>query len=389
MRALQVGRALQRMGHVTVLVVSSAADDHDAMAATVQEFDVLPPILPERVPMRLGDRLRRCFARRYMNLSGYMASAAHQAWVDAVRTEFDMCWVLNARTPNLLNTWLWPNSHLDVDDIPSTYQRTVAQNAFSLSERLRARILRRLLYRHERQLSHRFTTLSVCSAPDREYLGDTERIHVIPNGFERPSRAPARRIDPAAPRIGFIGLFSYLPNLDGVQWFLAQCWPLIKAAVPSIRLRLVGKDSDGPLKPANPDVDALGWIADPAHEISTWSTMIVPIRFGGGTRVKIADAFSRKCPAVATTLGAFGYEVAHGKQLIIADRAADFARACVELVLKPEQAAAIAERAWTDFLDKWTWDAIIPKVCSAAEDCLRRSTPVASSMESKPRLTPK
>jgi glycosyltransferase involved in cell wall biosynthesis len=174
------------------------------------------------------------------------------------------------------------------------------------------------------------------------------------------------------PKIGFIGLYSYLPNLDGVRWFLLKCWPAIRLAVPGIRFRMIGKDTDGPLRPTAPNVDALGWVADPAAEIASWSAMVIPIRLGAGTRIKIADAFSRKCPVVSTSLGAFGYEVNDKQHLRIADDPAAFARACVELVRDRAGAAAMAERAWADFVVKWTWEAIAPRVWAAAEDCLRR-----------------
>jgi glycosyltransferase involved in cell wall biosynthesis len=166
-------------------------------------------------------------------------------------------------------------------------------------------------------------------------------------------------------------LFSYKPNLDGIHWFLRECWPGIKREIPGARLRLVGKDSDGLLQPTAAGVDCLGWIADPSEEIATWSAMIIPVRFGAGTRVKVAEAFGRKCPLISTRLGAFGYDVADGRELLLADSPEAFSAACVQLIRDPSAATAMAARAWRLFLDKWTWDAIRPRVWAAAEHCLR------------------
>ena len=149
--------------------------------------------------------------------------------------------------------------------------------------------------------------------------------------------------------------------------------------MPGIRFRLVGKDTHAALTSGAHDVDALGWVADPTAEIASWSAMVIPIRLGGGTRVKVADAFSRKCPVVSTHLGAFGYDVKHGRELLLADDPTDFASACVSLIRHPANAAHMAERAYRAFLEKWTWDAIAPRVWAAAEDCLRRSSAVSSS----------
>lgn len=100
--------------------------------------------------------------------------------------------------------------------------------------------------------------------------------------------------------------------------------------------------------------------------------MIIPIRVGGGTRVKIAYGFSQKCPLVSTSLGAYGYRVESGCEMYLADTADAFADACLRVIRNPEQATQMAERAWRQYLEKWTWEAIRPSVWAAADDCLRR-----------------
>ena len=104
--------------------------------------------------------------------------------------------------------------------------------------------------------------------------------------------------------------------------------------------------------------------------------MVVPIYMGAGTRVKIAQAFSLKCPVVSTSIGAYGYEAVNGYDMFLADTAASFSDACVRAIREPRVAKEIAERAWCRFLDHWTWDAVRPRVWAAAEDCLRMCTPV-------------
>jgi glycosyltransferase involved in cell wall biosynthesis len=265
-----------------------------------------------------------------------------------------------------------------VDDIPSAYHRALGGRGSNCLSRLKARTQRALLHRRERFFRDRFTTVSVCSEADRTYLGG-EAVHVIPNGFARPAREPHENTSAHAPRIGFIGLYSYAPNLDGVRWFLKEVWPSVQRAVPGVRFRMIGKDTDGTLKPADAAVDALGFVADPADEIATWSAMVVPIRFGGGTRIKLADAFSRKCAVVSTPFGAYGYNVEHDKQVLLAEDAASFSASCIELLRNPPHARRLAETAWQEFLSRWTWDAISPKIWSAAEDCLRRSATLTTA----------
>ncbi len=366
LRALHIGRALKQLGEVTLAVVSSDMVADDVIRKTAEEFRLEPAIHVESLPDRkLMGRLRRAFDLHYLNVHGCVANVEDRERLLRRFADFDLIWVLNSRTPNILNHWNWPRSVLDIDDVPSTFQRTIFQNGAGLGERLKAGATMYLLRRRERLLKERFTALAVCSEIDKQYLGAGENIHVIPNGFERPRQEPKReQVQP--PRIGFIGLFSYLPNRSGIQWFLKECWPRIKREIPDVRLRLVGKDTDGVLKPVGQDIDALGWVLDPAEEIATWSAMIIPLRFGAGTRIKIADAFSRKCPVVSTRLGALGYEVQDNRELLLADSPDEFAARCVSLIRDPARAASLAERAYGAFLEKWTWDAIAPRVRATA-----------------------
>lgn len=371
LRALHIGRALQNIGKVTLAVVSSDTASPEVLTRTADEFAVEPPV---RVNVqRNRGMLRRfqwAFNPRFLNVHGCVADASDRERLLNQLNDFDLIWVVNSRTPNILGQWHWPRSVLDIDDLPSGFHRTIWQNGAGITEKVKAGIEMHLSRRRERFWKQRFSVLSVCSETDRNYLGGGQHVHVISNGFERPAyERHGRPVDP--PRIGFIGLFSYSPNLEGVRWFLRECWPLVKRDVPTARLRLAGKDTDGALRPNAPDIDALGYLTDPVDEIATWSAMIVPIIHGAGMRVKIADAFSRKCPVVSTHLGAYGYDVRNGRELLLANDPRQFAAACVALIRDRAAAKAITERAYNAFLKKWTWDAIAPRVCAAAEDALR------------------
>lgn len=373
LRALNIGRALKKLGDVSLAVVASDSPDSAVVERTGAEFRLESPIRVEMLPNSgLWEKSQWALNPRYLNVHGCVARVDDRERLFKRFDQFDLIWVLNSRTPNILQRWRWPRAVLDIDDIPSTFQRTIWQNGALFKDRLKARVTMGLLQRRERLWKKRFDVVSVCSEPDRVYLGGGKHIHVIPNGFEAPTQIPVRN-PVAPPRIGFIGLYSYLPNREGVEWFIRNCWGKIKAQVPEARFRLIGKDTDGTLKPTAPDLDALGFVTDPAAEMNTWSVMITPVHSGAGTRIKIADAFSRKCPVVSTSLGAFGYDVQNGRELLLADSPEDFASACISLIRDPALGSALADRAHEAFLKKWTWDAISPRICAAAEDCLRQS----------------
>jgi glycosyltransferase involved in cell wall biosynthesis len=378
LRTLHIARALQQMGEVKLCILDCHKVDQKTIRMTADEFRIESFVKLQPAAAGSGrQRLKDLLDPRRMNLYGLVAEESARAELLEKVKNFDLVWLRQLHVSYLLKRWHWSRSVMDIDDVPSTYERLRWQNASGMRRWLMAG--RKMLgWRgRERLLGERFSVLTVASEEDRRYLRDVAPIHVIPNGFERPVTVPRRQ--PSKPsRIGFIGIMEYPPNCEGVRWFVRECWSAIKREVPDARLRLVGKGSDGSLKPNGPDIDGLGWIPDAAKEIETWSMMIVPIHVGGGTRVKIAEAFSRKCPLVSTRVGAFGYDVVNGRELCIADTADEFARACLKLIHEPSEAAAMAERAWGRFLKEWTWDAIAPRIWAAAEDCLRRSASVTS-----------
>ena len=380
LRALHIGRALKECGDVSVVVVGADATWPDAKERTAAEFRVVGEIKGAIVGRNFLARARRILDPRFRNVHAVLASEQEQRRIYQLAEAADIVWFLKLRSANILNRWHWPHSVMDIDDVPSTYSQAARATAEKAIDRARRRLHVWVERRRERLLQERFTVLSVCSELDRRLLGFAERLHVIPNGFERPAQIPMR--NPASPPlIGFMGLFDYAPNHEGMRWFIDNCWPRIQEQIPGVRLRLVGSGTEGPQKPNHPTVDALGWVAEPAHEIASWSVMIIPIQTGAGTRIKLVDGFSRKCPVVSTAFGALGYDVEDGRELLIADTPQAFAAACVSLIRDRDSALCMAERAYSAFLDKWTWEAIAPRVWAAADECLRLSKSPQSSID--------
>jgi glycosyltransferase involved in cell wall biosynthesis len=370
LRVLHVGRALQNIGEVKLAVVS-ITEDAEAMEKTANEFQVHCNLRMKQLIRRgPGQRLKWWLDPTIQDSCGFFVEERARVRLCQSLGDFDLIWLNCVRVANMFGLWRWPRSMLDIDDLPSTYQLTEFRHGDRLMDRFKAGARMLALRRREKLLAERFTLLGVCSEEDRRSLGGGSHIHVIPNGFQRPAVEPQPQ-PTKPPRLGFIGVFTHPPNLEGVRWFMRKCWPQIKRDVPDVRLRLIGKHTDGPLKPADPDVDGLGFVADPSEEIASWSAMIVPLQLGSGTRLKVAEALSRKCPLISTRFGALGYDLADDKEAFLADAPEAFAEACIRVIRAPSEAATVADRAWRRFLNNWTWDAIAPRVWSAAEGCLR------------------
>ncbi len=325
-------------------------------------------------PVRsLGERMRRELDPRFLNTHGVQASATDRAKLQALLDEHDLVWVYGVRIVNAFNLWRWPRTILDVDDVPSLFHGSELKQARGGLAKLRKLRQVILWHRRERLLSDRFETLVASSETDRQYLGGSEKIFLVPNGFEIPTRTLSRTLA-SPPRIGFIGTLQYPANVEGLRWFIKEVWPQIRKVMPEAVLRLVGQDTDKPEWRASENVEGLGWVSDPDQEMATWALTIVPLFVGGGTRVKIATAFSRKCPVVATNLGALGYDVSDGRELLMADAPSEFAGACLLLLQNSKLGDRLAEAAWKTFLTTWSWDAISSRVNSVVQFNLRHQT---------------
>jgi glycosyltransferase involved in cell wall biosynthesis len=373
-RVLNVARILKRFGDLSLVLVPTDQEAEETVRRTRQEFDVRRVIRPVSAPRlslaSIPRRLRHEFDPTYLQTDPFVAREDDRAALVELVNQNDIVWVHTIRTANWFRLYRWPNSVLDADDIQSRTHQSVAQSSRSLGTRLvnlrRAWIWRR----HESHFKYRFDAVTVCSEDDRGYFDMEERTFVVPNGSNRVPKRPRSYPEPA--RVGFIGNCDFMPNLEGLKWFIGEVWPGIKRQMPNVSLRLVGRGSDGSVTKLSPDIVGLGWLEDPGDEIATWSVMIVPIQVGGGTRVKIAEGFARQCPIVATGLGAFGYTVRNGEEILLADRADDFASSCLMVLKNPKLGEEISQRAHARFLKEWTWESCEGPVRKALQKCSTR-----------------
>ena len=376
LRVRQIGAALQTLGAIDTVVVSGY--DEEEIAPTTNQFLPVKRLIRlhpvgTRSPM---ERLRCGADPTFIGHHGRTTALADRIRLLRDLPNYDLIWICHLMTADVFGQWRWPHSVMDLDDVPSEVLRSRMSDGATAAERVRAAVRLPVARGRERRLGSRFTTVCVCSDDDARLLR-SHRAQVIPNGFPAPQREPVRSsVDP--PRIGFLGTCGYGPNADAIRWFVHECWPAIANAHPAVRLRVAGQGADDPaLIPPHPRIETTGWVADTEVEMATWTATIVPVRVGGGTRVKIAEALSRKCPIVSTPFGAHGYDAANGREMLLADSAADFVAACLKVVREPAEAHAIAERGWKTFIEKWTWDALQPRVRAAVDECLRRDPPQA------------
>lgn len=148
--------------------------------------------------------------------------------------------------------------------------------------------------------------------------------------------------------IGFIGSLDWMPNLEGLNWFLEEVWPRIREMHPRARLRIAGRNTPESLTKAKlPGVEILGEVRSAIRFMNEQQILIVPLLSGSGMRVKILEGLLLGKTVITTTVGMEGIDARQGEEILLADTAEDFARG-ISLCLKdPEFCKRIGRQAST------------------------------------------
>ena len=192
-----------------------------------------------------------------------------------------------------------------------------------------------------------------------------QSIEVIPNGVNLNEYADICPVVQPNTLI-FTGSFSFSPNYEAMVWFLREVFPRVQAKVPSVRLTITGDHANRPLPPAD-QVTLTGFVDDVRPLIANSYISLAPIRFGGGTRLKILEAMALRTPVVATSKGAEGLDVQHNEHLLIADTPEAHAEAILRLLQEPGLRQRLADKAYQLVRQKYDWSVVTPRLLDLVE----------------------
>ncbi len=188
---------------------------------------------------------------------------------------------------------------------------------------------------------------------------------IIPNGVDSTYFRPDAALgEPTLPphSVVFTGKMDFRPNIDAVAWFVLEVWPAIRARVPDARFYIVGQKPHPRVSAlaSAPGVTVTGYVDDVRPYTGGAAVYAVPLRIGGGTRLKILEAMAMGRPVVSTTLGCEGFPLTSGRQLLTADRPAEFAAAVADLLEHPEKGVPLGREARAFVERHYDWAAIVP-----------------------------
>ena len=162
----------------------------------------------------------------------------------------------------------------------------------------------------------------------------------------------------------FLGSMDWMPNIDGMQWFAGEVLPLIRKRLPDCSVAIVGRRPGTKIRQlAERDnhIEVTGTVPDVRPYLWRGAVSIVPLRIGGGTRLKIYEAMAAKIPVVSTTVGAEGLDIRRGENILIADSPQDFADGCIEMLEDAGARRRLADTAWEMVATCYSWEVVSRK----------------------------
>jgi polysaccharide biosynthesis protein PslH len=265
-----------------------------------------------------------------------------------------------------------PRVVLDEHNVEFDVHRQIARGGEGLVRRIYSAVNWRKMRREEHAVWDAADAITVTSAQDAARVRTARpgaRVAVVPNGVDV-ARFRPRAGDPAPDRntLLFFGALDYHPNCDGILYFLDEVWPRLLRTHPAARLRILGRRPPPALLVRRGQaVEIAGFVEDLRPGLAAAAAVVVPLRMGGGTRLKILEAMAMGKPVVSTSLGVEGIEAMHGRELLLADDPEQFAGELRRLLDDPALGVRLGQAARVLVERRYSWRAS----ARALERCLR------------------
>ena len=241
---------------------------------------------------------------------------------------------------------------------------------------LRREFLRRQWLRmrkYEQAACAEFDAVVAVSEIDRERMvqefGLTE-VYEVPTGVDtdyyRPLSGPTKAYE-----LVFTGSMDWMPNEDAILYFTREVLPRVERAIPEVTLRIVGRNPSqrlAALSTSNRRINITGRVEDVRPYINRGAASIVPIRIGGGTRLKIFEAMAMERPIISTSIGAEGLPVRDGEDLLLADTPEDFAAAVIGVLSDSHLAKKLGQQARRTVCERFGWESAAVRFMEVCEN---------------------
>ena len=387
-RSYNILRHLCRDHLVTCLSYYGGKRDHryeqEVAASLPGAITLHTPSLTITPVRRAADYLRLLPSSMPFVVANYMVPEVQQllsTWLNERRFEVAVCDFL-ACSPNFPPVLTTPTV-LFQHNVESVLWRRKALYESNFVRKLAWKLEAYKMERYEREALNRFHRVIAVSERDREYMSamtDPARIFVVPTGvdlqeYQNSAGPPSNR-----PLVVFTGSMDWRPNIDAVQFFCREVWPRILSAVPDARFRIVGRRPYAAVeKLACDTIEVTGTVPSIVDHLRQAAVVVVPLRIGGGTRLKIYEAMAMGKAVVSTSVGAEGLDVEDTCDIMLADDPSTFSERVITLL----RDAALREYIGREAAKRsrqYDWSVITQRFAQVLEKATALSTPTPVSM---------
>jgi sugar transferase (PEP-CTERM/EpsH1 system associated) len=375
-RTYQMLRALRAEHRITYLTLDNGRAAPDAAERALEYCHELIRIpfreAPRRSPRFWTELLGNVFSPLPYAISKYRSTAMTQAIMRATTEQpFDVA-VCDFLAPSQnvpdglpcrtvlfqhnVEAAIWKR-HVEV-------QRNAVSKAYFREQRRR-------MERFERRECRRFDRVVAVSRADADTLRrdyGLANVPDVPTGVDTDFFRPSGSVTVRPRSMAFTGAMDWMPNEDGIVWFVDEVLPRIHERVPDASLTVVGRNPPPPVRALaarDNRIRVTGTVPDVRPYMEEAPVFVVPLRVGGGTRLKIFEALAMERALVSTTVGAEGLPLDEGRHAVIADTASAFADAVASLLMDPDRAAALGRAGAAYVREHFGWNRAVDEFVRA------------------------
>ena len=363
LRNLHLATALAERCSVTLFQITQPAEEPASSNTTVFEEVVAVPKGPSYTPANILRGLIGPTPLTVLNYSsdkvaGSLAKILEKGNFDAVQLESSH---LFSYLPVIRSARGRPAVLLDWHNIESELMYRFASEAANPAKKIVARRTASLLEKLETTLLESCDFHTVVSERERQKLllrQPNASVEVIPNGVDVASFSSVNS-SPSPSTLLFVGSMDYHANIDAVSWFVREIWPTVAHRLPAMQFKIVGRAPTAAVRAlASGRIQVTGTVDDVRPYYAEAASVVVPLRVGGGTRLKILEAMAMGTPVISTRLGAEGIAAADGDEILLADSAADLAAAIERVASEPNLRSRLASSGRKLVAGQYDWSLI-------------------------------
>ncbi|MBI5711868.1 MAG: glycosyltransferase [Chloroflexi bacterium] len=361
-------KSLSARHEITLLSFDDTNNISDELRETCREVHTVP--LPHRTTL---NRLRDLFLSPLPDLAHRLASPQFSTRLQSliINHQFAAFFIEGLElAPYLISNLQSPISIFDAHNAETLLQRRAYENDIRNIKRLPVAlyslIQTRRLTDFEAKVCRKVNHVTCVSQEDAEALRalvPTLNPIIVPNGIFLSDYTSNFQLRTSNFQLVFTGKMDYRPNIDAVVWFANEIFPKIKNEIPEAQFIIVGQKPTQAVKSLKSinGIKVTGAVDDIRPHIGGATVYVAPLRMGGGTRFKLLEAMALKKPIVSTTIGAEGFAIQNGREMLIADDADSFAQATITLLRDETKRQALSDEGY-EFVKGYDWGEIVPTI---------------------------